>query len=228
MKVFVTGGTGFIGSHIVRQLVAKGHDVLVLSRQPVPNLDGAKAVLGSLTDPSTYDSALEACDAIIHNALIWGNEFEEAAFLDCQATQTLLELSERANVPRVIYMSSAAVHRPFAPHMDERSLGGRFDLYAETKLKNEALIREFGKNRNQGFLILRPGPVVGPPSTKSAPHRSDRRIESWVRSARQNEVIQLPSEFGRQFTSVQALAELCAESVARAAPVDTALVMSDA
>lgn len=70
MKVFVTGGTGFVGSEVLRQLVAAGHDVRALvrpgSEQKLAVRDGVETWPGDATEPATLAGALAGCDAVIH------------------------------------------------------------------------------------------------------------------------------------------------------------------
>lgn len=116
MKVFVTGGTGFVGSEVLRQLVAAGHTVRALVR---PGSEGKLAVLehieihhGDATDPATLEGALAGCDAVIHLVGIIrefpakGITFER---LHVEATGNMLAATREQGVRRYLHMSSNGV-----------------------------------------------------------------------------------------------------------------------
>ena len=79
MKVMVTGGTGFVGSHTVAEVVRAGHDVKLLVRDPSrirPALEPlgvgeVESVMGDVTDKDSVEQALEDCDAVIHCASVY-------------------------------------------------------------------------------------------------------------------------------------------------------------
>src|SRR3954465_12265125 len=96
MKVFLTGGMGFIGSHIVVELISRGHAVTILARDPakIPSFQktpGIVVVKGGLDDEATIASALEGHDACIHNALYWEQEPTELQLKDPRATVRVFE-----------------------------------------------------------------------------------------------------------------------------------------
>jgi len=147
MKIFVTGGSGFVGGYLIPFLIERGHTVIALARSS-ETLDkvsalGATAVGGDLDTIETLQSALLGCEAIIHLAAafqMWG---DEAWFyhVNVQGTDNLLEAARRAGVQRFVYMSAASVigggtpahdvdehyHPPHTPD----------DLYSKTKLLAE-------------------------------------------------------------------------------------------
>ena len=70
MKILVTGGGGFLGSSVCRQLAAAGHEVIAFQRSPADHLasDGVRSFEGDITDFSQLAEAAAACDAVIHTA----------------------------------------------------------------------------------------------------------------------------------------------------------------
>jgi nucleoside-diphosphate-sugar epimerase len=117
MRVLVTGATGFIGSEVVRQLVAMGMRPRVLVRRPTRAgvLDGldVEAVYGDLTVPDTLPPAVNGCDAIIHlggRAVFEPAERLAPTFVG--GTRVLADAAEAAGVRRFVFGSSLLVHGP--------------------------------------------------------------------------------------------------------------------
>jgi nucleoside-diphosphate-sugar epimerase len=119
MKALVTGGAGFIGSHIVERLLVDGHNVLVLddlstgARENVPH--GAEMMVGSVGDAVAVDKATRGADVIFHLAAVSSVQDSLARPLDvhhCNLTSTLLllEAARRSGVRRFVFSSSAAVY----------------------------------------------------------------------------------------------------------------------
>lgn len=115
MKIFVTGGSGFLGSHLVDSLVEKGHHVTALARSRASaeklRSMGAQIVEGSLSDIGTWETNLHGHDVVIHCAspvVFWGawQKFEHEIVY---ATRELLAASDRQKVRRFIHVSSESV-----------------------------------------------------------------------------------------------------------------------
>ncbi len=105
MKVFVTGATGFLGTHILEQL--KGHDVVALSRQPRTDVD---FVVGDVLDPSSLAAAIDGCDAVIHAAGLvdHGDAMAEQLWrIHVRGTENLLDAAKSASVRRVVIVSTS-------------------------------------------------------------------------------------------------------------------------
>ncbi len=128
MKVLVTGGTGYVGSHTVAALQQAGHGVRLLARSPEkvePNLstlgakaDGVEIVTGDVMEPRSVASAVEGCDAVVHAASIYSLDSRRAAELmtvNVEGTRTVLESAVRAGLDPVVYVSSAVCLRPARP-----------------------------------------------------------------------------------------------------------------
>ncbi len=128
MKVLMTGGTGYVGSHAVAALQQAGHGVRLLARSPEkvqPNLSplGAKAdeveiVSGDVMEARSVTSAVEGCDAAVHAASIYSLDSRRAAELmrvNVEGTRTVLESAVRAGLDPVVYVSSAVCLRPARP-----------------------------------------------------------------------------------------------------------------
>ncbi len=111
--VLVTGGTGFLGSHLVDQLLAAGRQVTVVSRSPRPELAarGIRVITGHLHDPATCAAAVEGVSTVFHVAArvgVWGR-YEDFHRDNVIATETLLAAAQAAGVERFIHTSTPSV-----------------------------------------------------------------------------------------------------------------------
>ncbi|MCL4254440.1 MAG: NAD-dependent epimerase/dehydratase family protein, partial [Anaerolineae bacterium] len=117
VKALITGGTGFIGSHIARQLVADGHTVRILHRQSskLTALDGIpfESAIGGLKedDMPALIKASEGCDWVFHVAAVadyWRADKAEMFEVNVSGTRRILAAARTAGVKRVVFTSSAA------------------------------------------------------------------------------------------------------------------------
>src|SRR5579863_998905 len=115
MKVFLTGGTGFVGHHVARALAAQGAELRLLVRKSsnLSNLEGiaGDTFTGDLSQPETLAPALEGCDAVVHVAAdyrLWIPNPAAMYRANVDGTRELLRLAREAGVPRFVYTSSVA------------------------------------------------------------------------------------------------------------------------
>ncbi len=115
MLAFVTGATGFVGSHVARVLAEQGADLrlLVRSSSDPKNIQSLKAdrVLGDLRDSASLDRAIEGCDAVFHVAAdyrLWVRDPEQMYLSNVDGTSSLLKAARKNRVRRVVYTSSVA------------------------------------------------------------------------------------------------------------------------
>jgi len=115
LKAFVTGATGFLGSHVARVLAEQGADLRLLVRptSDLRNLDGLKAdrVVGDLRDPASIEKAVSGCDVIFHVAAdyrLWVRDPNEMYRSNVEGTRCLLEAARKQGIRRVVYTSSVA------------------------------------------------------------------------------------------------------------------------
>ncbi|MFK8102623.1 MAG: NAD-dependent epimerase/dehydratase family protein [Saprospiraceae bacterium] len=170
-KVFVTGGSGFVGKHIIPILIANQYKVYAIARsnpsaQFVEQL-GATAVLDDLTIlSSTTKNALQQCDYVLHAAAHMDFTYDPKPYLELNvnATHNLLRLAKAAGIQKFIYISAAPVV-PDAPviNLTEAKAGNELPsaLYPKTKaIAERAVLAANAKN----FLTisLRPPAIWGP------------------------------------------------------------------
>jgi dihydroflavonol-4-reductase len=114
MKLFLTGATGFVGSHVARVAAAQGAELRLLARKTSNTAslpDNADLIQGDLRDPSTFANALKGCDALLHIAAdyrLWVPDPAPMYQANVEGTRELLRLAREAGVPRVVYTSSVA------------------------------------------------------------------------------------------------------------------------
>ena len=111
--VLVTGGTGFLGSHLVERLLATGRKLTIVSRQPRPELvaRGIRVVVGPLHDPATCTEAVRGAATVFHVAArvgVWGR-YADFHRDNVTATETLLAAAQAAGVQRFIHTSTPSV-----------------------------------------------------------------------------------------------------------------------
>lgn len=183
MKAIVTGGGGFIGQAIVRQLLAQSHDVVILARNRYPSLeqDGATSIVWDLSQPdlASLTDILAGADTVFHVAALAGFWGTRDAFItgNVTATQHLLNAAQAAAVPQMVFTSSPSVvfDGQHAGGMTEDQVSYPSVYYAhypETKAIAERMVL----NANRvGFVTcaLRPHLVWGP----GDPHLFPRIIQ---------------------------------------------------
>lgn len=182
MKALVTGGGGFLGSAIVRRLVARGDDVSSLSRGRYPELDalGVRHVQADLADGGAVREAVRGCDTIFHVAAkagVWGKR-EEFWRANVEGTRNLLCASIDAGVQRFVYTSSPSVCFDGGDHKNASNdlpRAQRFLApYPETKAIAEACVLDANGESGMATCALRPHLIFGP----GDPHILPRLIAS--------------------------------------------------
>jgi nucleoside-diphosphate-sugar epimerase len=163
--VALTGATGFIGRHLLRELPKRGYRVRVLLRRPsaVP-AEASSAVVGDLARPQNMSAALAGVDAVIHSAGIAhamsGVPEDDYRILNTEATIGLARAAERAGAKRFVFLSSIRAQTgPVADAVLTEDLEPRpTDAYGESKLAAERGLAQLGLD----WVALRPVLVYGP------------------------------------------------------------------
>ncbi|NDJ61614.1 MAG: NAD-dependent epimerase/dehydratase family protein [Chloroflexi bacterium] len=173
MKALVTGGTGFVGSHIARALAAAGHEVCVLHR-PTSKLTALEGVPfesahGDLLDREAVRAACAGCDWVFHTAAVaayWREAQQRLFEVNVRGTQVVLEAAREVGVKRVIFTSSAAAvgmradQQPADESVPFNLPPERFPYGYSKVLAEAAAIK--AAERGQEVVILNPVVVTGP------------------------------------------------------------------
>jgi dihydroflavonol-4-reductase len=180
MKAFVTGATGFLGSHVARVLAAEGGELRVLVRPTsnLKNLEGlnAETAAGDLRDPASIDKAMSGCDTVFHVAAdyrLWARDPEEMYRSNVEGTRAILEAARKNGVRRVVYTSSVATMgftRNGNP-ADEDSpvtLPNMIGHYKRSKFMAEQIALETGRS-GMHVVVVNPTTPVGEQDIKPTP-----------------------------------------------------------
>jgi nucleoside-diphosphate-sugar epimerase len=164
-RVALTGGTGFIGQHLLRELTRRGHQVRVLLRRPtILPADCTSAVIGDIARPQNMASALADVDAVIHSAGLSvaasGRPEDDYRVLNVEATIGLARAAQRAGVRRFVFLSTI---RAQTGASDPRILTEDLDPqptepFGRSKLAAERGLAEVGID----WVALRLATVYGP------------------------------------------------------------------
>ncbi|MGO4706450.1 NAD-dependent epimerase/dehydratase family protein [Microvirga sp. 2MCAF38] len=163
--IALTGATGFIGRHLLRELPRQGFRVRVLLRRPSEVPEGASsAVIGDIASPQNMSAALRDVDAVIHSAglahAMSGRPEDDYRTINTQGTLALAQGAERAGVKRFVFLSS--IRAQSGPVSDvvltEEQAPGPTDPYGRSKLEAEQGLAQLGID----WVALRPVLVYGP------------------------------------------------------------------
>jgi nucleoside-diphosphate-sugar epimerase len=170
LRILVTGGTGFTGSHLVKRLLAQGHEVVVVDNQPGIFHDeleqlGAKITLGSVADRDLMDRMAKGCDVVHHLAAAFRRvDLPKQVYWDVNVngTRNLLDAACKYGVKKFIYCSTCGVHGDVKnPPAAETAPITPADYYQYTKYEGEKVAHEF-MQKGMDIAILRPAAIYGP------------------------------------------------------------------
>jgi len=186
MRVFLTGGTGFIGGAVARRLRARGDDVRALVRTPgkatALAANGCEIVAGDLTDKAAIRSGVEGCDAVVHAAASYEIGVPKSRHPDIyetnvQGTERVMRAALEAKVPRVVYVSTCAAFGNTGGKIVDETYGhqGGFPtFYEETKHEAHLLVKRMIDEEHLPAIIVMPGGTYGPGDTSQIGNLVDR------------------------------------------------------
>ncbi len=175
MQIFVTGATGFIGSHFVECALAAGHTVVGLYRSESARHKaiadrlrhlGATLHRGDLLEPATFARHLEGADCVCHFAAAFREaEADEVFFerINVRGTINVLQAAVRAKVRRFVHCSTAGIHGQRSSELiDEHAPLDPWNVYERSKAAAEQQLVTLAAEAGMEYVILRPTAVYGP------------------------------------------------------------------
>ena len=178
MKVFVTGGTGFIGGEVARQLRARGDEVACLVRSPEKAAKltelGCELVGGDLGDAEALREGMQGCDGVVHAAAMYevgipAKQHPAMYEANVRGTERVLQAALEAKVPKIVYVSTVgAFGNTHGKVVDEsyEHPGKEFtSYYEETKLEGHRIAKRMMLEEGLPAVIVQPGGVYGPGDT---------------------------------------------------------------
>lgn len=182
---FVTGATGFIGQHLVRELIERGWRVRVLVRPSSQTSTaaqllrylGAQPVIGDILDKHALQQGLDRSQVLVHlagNLLRPGVAEQHYRRVHIEGTRKLLELGAEHALERCVYVSTTGVLGPTGPYpRDEDSPRRPVNIYEQTKAQAEQLSVDIANRTGLALVIARPALVYGP---------GDLHLLGWFRA----------------------------------------------
>jgi nucleoside-diphosphate-sugar epimerase len=147
MRLAVTGGTGFVGSHLIDVAIAAGHQVNALTRRDQPQRAGVDWISGDLSNRDALEKLVSGADAVIHVAgTISGQSAAAFELGNVAGTLAMLAAATAGGIHRFVHVSSLAAREP------------KLSLYGASKGKGEGLVMSSGLD----WAIVRPPAVYGP------------------------------------------------------------------
>jgi nucleoside-diphosphate-sugar epimerase len=178
MRALITGASGFIGRHLVRELAQRGWDLRILVHERTQGWpETCEIFKGDITDPASLVRPLQQVDVVFHLAAALGASLLDKkgfARINVQGTANLLQAAQESGVRRFIHFSSSGVLGYVEPNQtaDENYACRPQNPYDRTKLEAERLALKRAE-KGQDIVVVRPGWVYGP---------EDRRTFKLIRA----------------------------------------------
>ena len=146
MRIAITGGTGFVGSHLIEGALAEGHQVNALTRRAQPPLEGVTWIEGALDNPDSLAALCAECDAAIHVAGVINGSADEFHQGNVVGTGNMIAAAKGAGISRFVHVSSLSAREP------------QLSAYGKSKLEAEDPVIASGCD----WTIIRPAAIYGP------------------------------------------------------------------
>ncbi len=171
-NAFITGASGFIGSHLTNYLLDKKWNVrILLHKRGIPREKECDSIQGDIKDFNNLKSAFKGIDVVFHLAAALGASLinnEEFSSINASGTRNVLKAAEEAGVKKIIHFSSAGV----IGSVKENEVASEdyplnpIDIYDKTKLEGEQIALDFSK-KGLDVTIIRPGWAYGPGDSRT-------------------------------------------------------------
>ena len=180
-RILVTGGSGFVGSAVLRALGGQGLELRALARASSPrtNLDGlnCEVVIGDMTDPAAMARAMDGVRYLFHVAAdyrLWAPDPAQIMRANTEGTRVVMEAALAAGVERIVYTSSVATLRAAdaATLVDETAPlddGEAIGIYKQSKVAAERVVEALVAQRGLPAVIVNPSTPIGPRDVRPTP-----------------------------------------------------------
>jgi len=195
MKILITGGTGFVGSHVCRQLIEKGHHVRLLVRNPDKATayfsqfggEGLEVVQGDITDQESVQKAVEGCEAVVHAAAGTPMQIESVEKLfavNVGGVKNVVRAALETGVKQIVCISSiTAIFNTDGSKVTAEAEPAPSSMpYGQSKVEAEYYLRDL-QAKGQPIAIVYPGGIIGPedPGMSDALMALKHRVENGFR-----------------------------------------------
>lgn len=164
MKILIIGGSGFIGTHLIRQLKGNGHTVHIFDKKPsitFPDL----VTIGDVCNQVALNSALMGVDVVFNLAAEHRDDVTPVSRyyeVNVQGARNIVTAAETNGIRKIIFTSTVAVYGLNKPNPDELSPTEPFNHYGKSKLEAEIVFNEWvAKSKDHSLLIVRPVVIFG-------------------------------------------------------------------
>ena len=216
MKILVTGGTGYVGAHIVAALLADGHDVRMLVRRPeqvAASLGPLRVAVsdlfvGDVTDGDSVERALDGCDGVVHAAAVFSldpRRAEEITRTNHRATELVVGGAVERGLDPIVHISSTVALARRGGGGPDLPLGDVDQPYATSKRESERQVRAYQES-GAPVVSVYPGGVYGPHDPYLG---TQAELLVWLASGR----MPLWPKGGSHFVDVRDVAAVVAASV---------------
>ena len=164
MKILVTGGSGFIGTNLVADLLKEGHDVTIFD-QSASKVYPDLSIIANICDREKLNEALRGMDAVYHLAAEHRDDVRPVSLyydVNVKGTENLVYAAKNNNVEKIIFTSSVAIYGLNAGKPSEVSPINPFNEYSKSKYQAEKVLNEWREGNNSTCLVIvRPVVIFG-------------------------------------------------------------------
>jgi dihydroflavonol-4-reductase len=168
-KILVTGGSGYLGTHIVNHFSRMGEDVRIFTRSEIQEsqrIDNVEVLLGDIRDLNAVERAVNGMEFVVHlvsNFRKGGSDKREAFDINVGGTENVLKASFKYGIKRLVHCSTIGVHgNVLEIPANEETPFNPGDLYQETKLNAEQKAWQFHQDTGLPLTVVRPISLMGP------------------------------------------------------------------
>jgi len=215
MKIFITGGTGFIGTYLVRRLTQTNHELHCLARESsdihLIKEIGANIITGDVTDKASLLKGMDGCDWVAHLAssfVFWVPNNKVFYDINVTGTRNVMESALEKGISKVVYVSTAAIYGNAEwPTTEETPVGTeRASKYVRTKYEGDLIAWDLYKEKKLPLVVIYPSAVIG----ANDPKACGRYINNYAQGRMPAQVL---TKFSFPFVHVKDVAEAIVQAM---------------